>query len=314
MNSQDAQTDTLVINTPDVYNAHQEPQEVVFGNSSYSSSKIFLIVTTAILVLIMIMGMAQHNNDALAEPASTETAQETTQAPVEPVTPLWDTATPRTLQDAAQQDIGTIPTMNIVSAPNTENYLPVGNLDKCSSAGMAEQDGQWYVLTAGHCVKNGEKITLGDATLTPSSFKDTEDGNDFGWFKVEGDFYPGMIPTLNGSDEYVHTNTTASPQQGQKVCSFGNTSGWMCGEITQVNNGEISTNFCSKLGDSGSGIYNAQGALVGVVTAIAKNNQDAQPCQGTHSFITPHNEVGTYGTSIDKISLNNHLVDNMNQN
>lgn len=171
------------------------------------------------------------------------------------------------------------PTWNIAGG----QWIVIGH-NTCSVGFNAHRGGQRYVITAGHCTKGGRNNVMGTGgvlgLVTATSFP----GSDYGlvWVdQVLAESSP-RITRHSGSDVFV-AGTSAVPVGG-RICRSGQTSGWHCGEVTELNvtdrydggkntvYGLTRTTACAESGDSGGAVVSdprgsryvqAQGVLSG---------------------------------------------------
>lgn len=153
-----------------------------------------------------------------------------------------------------------------------------GNNIRCSSAFMVYDSYNYYMMTAGHCAEASsywQVPTYSYGYQTVGSVADYRFGyygdfaivriNDPGWWQPRGWVYPSQA-IYSWDYDYV----------GQYVCKTGSTTGYTCGQITDVDatvsypnrtlTGMTWSTTCDAAGDSGSGVYygsTAHGILSG---------------------------------------------------
>ncbi len=132
------------------------------------------------------------------------------------------------------------------------------------------QDG--YIITNNHVIEGAQKISvkLNDGTEYPAALVGTDPQTDVAVIKVEAD---DLVPAVLGDSDTV--------QVGETVVAVGNPMGTLGGTVTNgiisainrsitVQGQEMSlmqTNAAVSPGNSGGGLFNASGELIGIVNA-----------------------------------------------
>lgn len=120
--------------------------------------------------------------------------------------------------------------------------------------------GKHVLLTAAHCIGPTDRLLIIDGTGVSIHHIEV-DGSDHALIVVAQTFP-------------VHVSLGKPPKQGDRVHWWGNPAGWADMYRTGVvaglfEGGNTAIDANGWLGDSGSGVFNARGELVGVVSAIA---------------------------------------------
>lgn len=176
----------------------------------------------------------------------------------------------------------------------------------CSIGFTAIKGNVRYVITAGHCTRDGGTFYSRGRPIGPvvaSSYPD----DDFGVIKVTEPPWRLSGDVGSSSSGYLSVKGSTPAQVGQIVCRFGFVSGWRCGHVEAIGvtmnygNGEVvhgltRTSACAEGGGDSGGPFmsdkQAQGMLSG---ADAENT-----CRsGGKTYFQPVQEVlDTYGLSL----------------
>lgn len=141
-------------------------------------------------------------------------------------------------------------------------------------------DGRRVGVTAGHCGKAGQEVAVpapgqARALISVGKFEKSSnppvkviDGQEFStnvahpdWGTVS--FKPG-VPLVNSLGR-VQPKKLGKAAVGDKVCSQGRTSGWVCGTVTDVTANRFRTDLHLRSGDSGASLIRlSDGAALGI--------------------------------------------------
>lgn len=83
-----------------------------------------------------------------------------------------------------------------------------------------------------------------------------------------------LTSTLNPDDITVSETTIDTPEIGDTLVKYGNTTGVTTGMITSVNDTTAVTSLCMLPGDSGGPVYDDQGRVIGLSTSYTYNEPD----------------------------------------
>ncbi|NGN66501.1 hypothetical protein G5C51_21685 [Streptomyces sp. A7024] len=174
------------------------------------------------------------------------------------------------------REISSAPTQQGGEVAGGEKWVP-GSESPCSIGFSAtgSADAKSF-LTAGHCTNDANQpaygkdgTRIGTSNVNGSHSINAREG-DFGAVAVDQAGWT-LSPRVEGwSSTDVDVTGSAEGVVGQAVCRSGQTSGWRCGEITQVNqtvdygnvviDGLSYSDACSAGGDSGGSYVTASGA------------------------------------------------------
>lgn len=141
-------------------------------------------------------------------------------------------------------------------------------------------DGRRVGVTAGHCGKVGQEVTVpapgqARALISVGKFEKSSnpptkivDGREVStnishpdWGTVS--FKPG-VPLVNRLGKAA-PRSLGKARIGDKVCSQGRTSGWVCGAVTDVTANRFRTDLKLRSGDSGASLIRlSDGAALGI--------------------------------------------------
>ena len=179
-----------------------------------------------------------------------------------------------------------------------QNATFIGNyvIDGAGSGVIISEDG--YILTNNHVIEGASSITvtLDDGTSYEATLIGTDDQSDVAVIKIDAtDLTPA---TLGNSDQIV---------VGETVVAIGNPLGTLGGSVTNgiisatsrnitidsQNLNVIQTNASVSPGNSGGGLFDAQGNLIGIVNAKS-GESDAEGI----GFALPINNVMSIATDL----------------
>ncbi|MDQ4102228.1 MAG: S1 family peptidase [Actinomycetota bacterium] len=174
---------------------------------------------------------------------------------------------------------------------------------RCSVGFNAISGGIRYIITAGHCTKQGGTWTGPDGRPIGPAAESSFPGDDFGLVEVTSSAWEQTDDVGTGSGNLTVTGDSPAPV-GSKVCMSGSTSGFHCGQVKAVGetvnygNGDVvrgltRTSVCAEPGDSGGPFLTgteAQGMLSGGTGGCLLGGQ---------SYFQPVQEVlTTYGLTL----------------
>lgn len=145
----------------------------------------------------------------------------------------------------------------------------------CSTGFTATKGTDRFVVTAGHCTYGSTTWYQGGESIGSTHYTYMGESADVGLIKVSGTKYiSNYVYKYSGFDSnYVNYETNHSwAVVGDKVCMSGSTSGFQCGEVTDVyasgvyGDSYIKSTIQSAGGDSGGTIWYS-GFLKGIVHA-----------------------------------------------
>jgi len=209
--------------------------------------------------------------------AETEKHANSTQNNTGTVTPLPSTGTQLSVKDVAArvQDsvvaINVSVTQSVTGFGQTEEYTSISS----GSGVIISSDG--YVVTNNHVIEGGETATviLRDGTEYTADLVGTDDVFDIAVLKIEA---TGLTAATFGSSDSVEIGET-SIVIGNPLGEFGNsvTSGVISGLDREITVDDetmilIQTDAAVNPGNSGGGMFNAQGELIGVIVAKSTGN------------------------------------------
>ena len=179
-----------------------------------------------------------------------------------------------------------------------QNATFIGNyiIDGAGSGVIISEDG--YILTNNHVIEGANTITvtLDDGTSYDATLIGTDDQTDVAVIKIDA---TGLTAaTLGNSDQIV---------VGETVVAIGNPLGTLGGSVTNgiisatsrnitidsQNLNVIQTNASVSPGNSGGGLFDAQGNLIGIVNAKSGDSE----AEGI-GFALPINNVMTIATDL----------------
>ncbi|MGH3789029.1 MAG: S1 family peptidase [Pseudonocardiaceae bacterium] len=174
---------------------------------------------------------------------------------------------------------------------------------RCSVGFNAISGGTRYIITAGHCTKNGGTWSGPDGRPIGPAAESSFPGDDFGLVEVTSSSWEQTHDVGAGNGNFTVTGDSPAPV-GSKVCMSGSTSGFHCGQVKAVGetvnygNGDVvrgltRTSVCAEPGDSGGPFLTgteAQGMLSGGTGGCLLGGQ---------SYFQPVQEVlTTYGLTL----------------
>lgn len=228
----------------------------------------------------------------------------------------------RSFEDAVKYDVGAAVTPTVAAEwrgmwgttpgmirPGTAVYS--GRAEGgCTMSRPTAVGDKWYVLTAGHCVRNNEvglvrnyvapfTYELGDSGTTY-----TKGGLDVGYYEVPESLYPDLDPFAVGRDHdnessgWIHMNreVAVEPEVGDTVCMAGTTSGWVCGSVTEVDDELFGANLCARGGDSGAPLYTLDGGFVGILNSSIVDSEGNIRCLNNGYSNVGSMDTQTYAT------------------
>lgn len=191
------------------------------------------------------------------------------------------------------------------------------SIEGVCSAGFnaVNADGLGRVITAGHCVGDGDTSFVFTETSVPTPVGQVEayqfgDGWDYASIQVDNGNVR-LDPTVNNYDgQAVEVHGSADVVVGMEICKSGRTTGWTCGVVEQARvevNSQLpdgSTRMvevfqhdaCSRPGDSGGSVIAGNTAVGLTQGGVPGTNPDLCPSeQGEENF-----------------SVSEHIVDVLN--
>lgn len=141
-------------------------------------------------------------------------------------------------------------------------------------------DGRRVGVTAGHCGKVGQEVTVpapgqARALISVGKFEKSSnpptkviDGREFTTNVSHPDWgtvaFKQGVPLVNRLGKAA-PKSLGKAKIGDKVCSQGRTSGWVCGSVTDVTDNRFRTDLKLRSGDSGASLIRlSDGAALGI--------------------------------------------------
>lgn len=199
-------------------------------------------------------------------------------------------------------------------------YGLFGGVYETESAGsgvIISEDG--YIITNNHVVEGGTEITVvtSDGNEYQAQVVGTDEKSDIAVIKVDA---TGLTPAVIGNSDNV--------QAGDKAVVIGNPLGTLGGTVTDgiisavnreitIDNETMSllqTNATINSGNSGGGLFDGQGNLIGIVNAKESGTTSSGTTIEGLGFAIPINEamdvaeqLMTYGTVTNRATLGVHV-------
>lgn len=220
--------------------------------------------------------------------------------------------------DIAAKAAPSVVEINIRGVATT--YGIFGGVYETESAGsgvIISEDG--YILTNNHVVEGGTEITVitNEGNEYQATVVGTDEKSDIAVIKVDA---TGLTPAVIGNSDNV--------QAGDKAVVIGNPLGTLGGTVTDgiisAVNREITidnetmnliqTNATINSGNSGGGLFDGQGNLIGIVNAKESGTTSSGTTIEGLGFAIPINEamdvaeqLMTYGTVTNRATLGVHV-------
>ncbi len=220
--------------------------------------------------------------------------------------------------DIAAKAAPSVVEINIRGVATT--YGLFGGVYETESAGsgvIISEDG--YIITNNHVVEGGTEITVvtSDGTEYNAEVVGTDEKSDIAVIKVDAS---GLTPAIIGNSDNV--------QAGDKAVVIGNPLGTLGGTVTDgiisavnreitIDNETMSllqTNATINSGNSGGGLFDGQGNLIGIVNAKESGTTSSGTTIEGLGFAIPINEamdvaeqLMTYGTVTNRATLGVHV-------
>lgn len=228
----------------------------------------------------------------------------------------------RSFEDAVKYDVGAAVTPTVAAElrgmwGNTPGMIRPGGAvysgkleGGCTMSRPTAVGDKWYVLTAGHCVRNNEVGMVRNYVapfvydLGASGTTYTQGGLDVGYYEVPESLYPDLDPFAVGRDHddedsgWIHMNreVAVEPEVGDTVCMAGKTSGWVCGSVTEVDDELFGANLCARGGDSGAPLYTLEGGFVGILNSSIVDPEGNLRCLNNGYSNVGSMDTQTYAT------------------
>lgn len=152
---------------------------------------------------------------------------------------------------------------------------------ECSTGFLASKGDRLFIITAGHCGLVGDDFYVKDSngnwtragtmveSLWQQDRRTTEFGADIGLIELSGESqYSSSLPLDRPLQGWI--TPQEAQRQGMAICRLGATTGYSCGEFTEIgHDGQFYFRNISDRGDSGGAIFavNNQGAWALGVTS-----------------------------------------------
>lgn len=222
--------------------------------------------------------------------------------------------------DIAAKAAPSVVEINIKGVATT--YGLFGGTYETEAAGsgvILSQDG--YIITNNHVVEDGTeyKVITYDGTEYSAELVGTDEKSDIAVLKIDAD---NLTPATIGNSDNV--------QVGDKAVVIGNPLGTLGGTVTDgiisavnreitINNESMSllqTNATINSGNSGGGMFDGQGNLIGIVNAKESGTTSSGTTIEGLGFAIPVNEamdvaqqLMTYGTVTNRATLGVHVAE-----
>lgn len=244
----------------------------------------------------------------------------------EPIHMDYSTVPRRSFEDAVQYDLGQDATPSQTTVPQKMNGDTPGAIRPgapvysgiaqggCTMSPPVAVGDAWYAITAGHCVQDGAAGLVKDRVapftheLGASGDTYTEGGLDVGYYEVPENLYDKLDPFAVSRDADIENSgwirmgrsaAAPTPSVGEAVCMAGQTSGWVCGFVTEVDETRMGASLCARGGDSGSPIYTLNGDFVGILNSSIVDGEGNVLCTENGYSSGPNTGTKVYASRAD---------------
>lgn len=172
----------------------------------------------------------------------------------------------------------------------------------CSIGGVKLRNGQYSLMTAGHCMQNREgdiskyKIYNGDGSVYIGQFSNSEFDNDrtvdYARIPISTDMVPEVMRLKGHGNAQLTLGKVADLMPGMTICKIGGSTGETCGPVLNLSETGVTANLLSAAGDSGGVVYYMVGNtahIIGMVSAVSDGNTqrvDGHYKTGSLTFVT----------------------------